>query len=193
MKNIYSFLVALIFISLFVASSSTVSTPKNQPDFKIVIKTENISENEIRVTINTNFPENTPFTITVARGYSRKNNPAEYAGQLYYSYASYVKDGEINFNFSVDDEKWMDEYYQIKKQNESYDNRFTDIETIKDTLEINVLYTPKSEPSKEIKDIIGENGEHLKGAEVDKVEMNEGTSDFYVFDKTIKLYNKLKK
>jgi hypothetical protein len=190
MKNIYSFLVALIFIFIFVASSST---PKNQTDFKIDIKTENISENEIRVIINTNFPENTPFTITVARGYSRKNNPAEYAGELYYSNASCVKDGEVNFNFSVDDQKWIDEYHQIKKQNESFDYKLTDIETIKDTLEINVLYTPKSEPSKEIKDIIGENGENLKGAEVHKVEMDEGTSGFYVFDKTIKLYNKLKK
>ncbi len=187
----------LLFVIAFSGCQENQANKENSEkksfDCKVEITTENISDNSIRTKIQTNFPENTPFTITVSREYIRKNNPLIYEGQLYYSYTSFVKNGEICFDFIVNDKKWIDEYYEIKKASDNFDKTLTDIETIKDTLTINVLYTPKAESTKEIKDILGENGENMTGKEVEKLEGAEGYSDFYVFNKSIKLYNKLKK
>ena len=161
---------------------------KQIENFKIDITTKNTSENNFAANVKTNFPENTSFTITVTRDYNRKNNPEQYAAQYYYSYSSLVKNGEINLDFNVDEEKWINEYKVIQNEQGKYNNELTDIDysTVKDTLEIEVLFTPKAEQSKENAEIIGENGEFLKG---DGVEKNEG---FNIFSKKIKVYNKFK-
>ena len=161
---------------------------KEKIEFKVDITTENISENEIKSIVKTNFPENTPFTISVSRDYSRKNNDEKYAGQLYYSYSSLVKNNQLDFNFKIDYKKWIDEYETLRKENGKFDKTLTEIDkkTIKDTLEISILYTPKSEQSEDVKKIIGANGENLTGKDVEKV------SDFKVYNKTIKIYNKFK-
>ena len=161
---------------------------KEKIEFKVDITTKNISENEIKSMIKTNFPENTPFTITVSRDYSRKNNNEKYAGQLYYSNSSLVKNNQLDFNFKTDDKKWLDEYEVLRKENGKFDKTLTEIDkkTIKDTIEISILYTPKAEQSETVKKIIGENGKNLIGKDVEKV------SDFKVYNKTIKIYNKFK-
>lgn len=182
-------LLIVTFISCNKKTQETEKTEtKEKTEFKVNITTENISENEIKAIVKTNFPENTPFTITVSRDYSRKSNDEKYAGQLYYSYNSLVKNNQLDFNFKIDDEKWLDEYEALRKENGKFDKTLTEIDkkTIKDTLEISILYTPKSEQSEDIKKIIGANGENLTGNDVEKV------SDFKVYNKTIKIYNKFK-
>ena len=164
-------------------------TKKQIEEFKIDVKTENISENNYKANIKTNFPENTSFTITVSRDYKRKNSSEQYAAEQYYEFSTLVKNGEINFDFKVDDERWINEYKKLQKENGSFDKTLTDIdfETVKDTLELNVLYTPKGEQNKKNLEIIGENGEFLKGDGVEK------KADFNIFNKKIKIYNKFKK
>ena len=158
-------------------------------EFKIDVKTEEVSENNYKVNIKTNFPENTSFTIDVQRDYKRKNSSEQYAGEHYSEFSTLVKNGEINFDFKADDSKWINDYKNHQKENGSFDKTLTDIdfETIKDTLEISVLYTPMGEKNEENIELIGKNGEFLKG---DGMEKN-GT--FNVFRKTIKIYNKFKK
>lgn len=183
-------LLILFSIITFISCNKKAETieTKEKTEFEVNIVTENISENEIKSIVKTNFPENTPFTITVSRDYGRKNNNEKYAGQLYYSYNSFVKNNHLDFNFKVDDKKWLDEYETLRKENGKFDKTLTEIDkkTIKDTLEISILYTPKAEQSEDIKKIIGINGENLTGKDVEKV------SDFKVYNKTIKIYNKFK-
>lgn len=165
-------------------------------EFKVDVKTEEISKNEFQSTLTTNFPENTSFTITVSRDYRRKNNDEQYAGQFYYSYNSYVKNKQLKFNFKIDDKKWIKEYEDEKQKYEGLvkdysemDELYTEIDkkTIKDTIEISILYTPLAEESEEIRRIIGANGENLTGKDV------EVFSECKIYNKIIKIYNKFNK
>jgi hypothetical protein len=178
----------LLLLSIITLASCNEKKEQIQ-EFKIDLKTEEVSENNYKVNIKTNFPENTSFTIDVQRDYKRKNSSEQYAGEHYSEFSALVKNGEINFNFKADDSKWINDYKNYQKENGNFDKTLTDIdfETVKDTLEISVLYTPMGEKNEENIVLIGKNGEFLKG---DGMEKN-GT--FNVFRKTIKIYNKFKK
>lgn len=164
-------------------------------EFKVDVKTEEISKNEFQSLITTNFPENTPFTITVSRDYRRKNNDEQYAGQFYYSYRSLVKNNQLKFNFKIDDKKWIKEYENTVKEYEDMTKEYKetyeslteiDRKTIKDTIEISILYTPLVEQSEEIKSLIGAKGENLTGKDV------EVFSEYKIYNKIIKIYNEFK-
>jgi hypothetical protein len=58
-----------------------------------------------------------------------------------------------------------------------------DRKTIKDTIEISILYTPFNEQSEEIKSIIGAKGENLTGKDV------EVFPEYKIYNKIIKIYN----
>lgn len=157
-------------------------------EFKVDVKTENISKNEFQSIITTNFPENTPFTITVSRDYRRKNNDEQYAGQFYYSYRSLVKNNQLKFNFKIDDKKWIKEYEDMAKEYKETNESLTEIDrkTIKDTIEISILYTPLVEQSEEIKSLIGAKGGNLTGKDV------EVFSEYKIYNKIIKIHNEFK-
>lgn len=178
----------LLLFFVFISCNKKIET-KEKIEFKIDVTTENISENEIKAIVKTNFPDDTPFTITVSRDYKRKNIEEEYTGQLYYSQNSIVKNNKLEFAFKVDDKKWLDEYDFLRKENGKFDETLTEIDkkTIKDTLQISILYTPKAEQSENVRGIIGINGENLTGNDVENV------SDFKIYKKTIKIHNKFKK
>lgn len=171
------------------------SENKKISEFKVDVKTEEISKNEFQSTITTNFPENTAFTITVSRDYRRKNNDELYAGQFYYSYRSLVKNNQLKFNFKIDDKKWIKEYEEEKQKYEGLakdysemDELYTEIDkkTIKDTIEISILYTPLAEQSEGIKSLIGAKGENLSGKDV------EVFPELKIYNKIIKIYNEFK-
>lgn len=174
----------IIYISAILALISCKET-KEKVDYNISIDAKKIEPKTIQTKIKTNFPENTAFTITASRDYKRENNPENYSIDLYYAFNSLVKNGSIEFNFDPADKKWLDEYKEIQKQNGESDKTLTDIDisSIKDTIEISVLYTPKAEQNQELKKIFGENGENLIGVNV------EDNGKFKTFKKTIKIYD----
>lgn len=157
---------------------------KEMPIVKMEIKTKKMSNQTIEVEVETNFPENTLFTVSASRDYKRKQNSERYSGELYYSYNSKVKDGLIHFTFKTDDQKWIKEYKELQKKYKKNDKSLTDIYSIKDTIEINILFTPKVKQSKNVEKFIGENGEKLKGDDV------EDNGDFKTFSRTVKIYDK---
>ena len=112
-------------------------------EFKIDVKTEELSENNYKVNIKTNFPENTSFTIDVLRDYKRKNSSEQYAGEHYSAFSTLVKNGEINFDFKVDDAKWINDYKNNQKENGSFDKTLTDIdlETVRHFRNIRFIYS----------------------------------------------------
>jgi|JFJP01.1.fsa_nt_gi hypothetical protein len=177
----------IISILTLLGCNENVDQRKEQiKEFKIDLNTKEVSDNNYEVNIKTNFPENTSFQIYVTRDYRRTNSSEQYSGKHYSVFSNIVKNGEINFNFEVDDSKWINDYQKYQKENGSFDKTLTDIdfETVKDSIEIYVLYTPKGEKNKENIKLIGKNGENLKGNNVEE----NGT--FKVFSKTIKFYNK---
>lgn len=194
MKNLI--LTAITAVLLLTSCNQNAETKNEVATEKIAftpnvdITTENTSGNEIKVTIKTNFPENTSLTITASRDYKRKDSDEQYAADLYYSFSSIVKDGQINFNFNPNNNSWIDEYEELRKQIGEFDKTMTEInrKSIKDTIEISVLYTPKGKQPENVVNVLGVNGENLNGEEVET--NNRG---FKVYNKKIKFYNKFQK
>lgn len=191
MKNLI--LTAITAVLLLTSCNQNAETKNEVATEKIAftpnvdITTENTSGNEIKATIKTNFPENTSLTITASRDYKRKDRDEQYAADLYYSFSSIVKDGQITFNFNPNNNSWIDEYEVLRKQNGEFDKTLTEInrKSIKDTIEITVLFTPKGKQPESVINVLGANGENLNG---DEVETNNG--GFKVYDKKIKIYHK---
>ncbi len=186
MKNfIYVILSILVLVS---CNTQTQQQEKKEeikfqlPDeMKIDIQTENLNDNIIKVSVITNFPDSTNFTIDAGRPYKRVNDNADYNGELYYQYSVYSINGKIDFQIQVDDKKWLDEFEKFKKM----DSKIKNIKNIQDSIEINVLYTPKGNQTAANQSILGKNGENIKGKGVEK------TSDFYTFSSTKKLKYKI--
>lgn len=196
-KKMKNLILTMTAIGLLLTSCNQTTQTKNEEitetapfNANVDITTEKVSASEIKATVKTNFPENTSLTITASRDYKRKNNNEQYAADLYYSFSSIVKDGQVSFTFNPLDKGWIDEYEALRKQNGSFDKSMTEIDkkSIKDTIEISVLFTPKGKQPENVVKIIGANGENLNGAEV-QTNNNVG---FKFYDKKIKFYSKFK-
>jgi hypothetical protein len=160
--------------------------------FTVNVSTEKISEKKIKTIITTNFPENTIFSISAERIYKRKKNPNYYGGLHYYSNVDGVKDGKIEFTFEVNDNIWINNYNEHRERQLRMNNKeFTEIdyESIKDSIEISIFYSPKLLFSQEdnVKKILGNKGENINGKGTIKID------DVRIFKKSINIYNKFKK
>lgn len=188
-------LISTIVITVIILTSCNQNTGSNNkvnnehkefnPNVEIMSKV--VSETEIQTIVNTNFPDSTLLTLTATRGYKRKNSNENYSVQLYYSFNSIVKNGQIIFKFNPIDKSWINDYENLRKQNSQFDKALTEIDakSIKDTIEISVTFTPKKEQPENVVSIVGKNGENLIG---DGVETNN--NGFKIFNNKIKFYNK---
>jgi hypothetical protein len=161
-------------------------------DFEININPKKISDNKFKTIVETNFPENTIFSITVERLYKRKNNPNTYSGTHFFSREFPVRNGKVEFSFKANDKEWIKYYNQHReddKEREFPNSELTgiDFESIKDSLEISVFYNPIFERDENVKKIVGENGENLKGKGTIKLETEN------IFRVTKSIYNKFGK
>jgi hypothetical protein len=167
-------IIYLLFFLLFISCKD---------DFIIDINSKKISKKEIKVTITTNFPENTIFSITAERIYKRKNNENYYGGTHYYSSEYGIKNGKLEFKLKINDSVWISNYNQYRK-----DEKLTEIDykSIKDSIEISVVYSPKFlfNQKSNVKKILGENGENIRGKGTIKMD------GIKVFEKSIKIFSK---
>ena len=158
-------------------------------EFKIDMQPERIDDNMFKVVVKTNFPDDTRLTISANREYRRINNDEIYAGSLYSNPEAIVKNGMVEFSFKTNDSEWIKRYEKIQTQNGQFDNTLTDIDysTVKDSIEISVLFTPKAKQSPATIQATGLNGENLTGEGVEEY------ADFKVLNKRILIFDKYSK
>ena len=171
----------LLFFLLFISCKN---------DFIIDINSRKTSEKEFKVTISTNFPENTIFSITAERIYKRKNNENYYGGTHYYSSEHGIKNGKLEFILKVNDSMWINKYNlhrENEKLNKFKNNKLTEIDykSIKDSIEISVVYSPRFlfNQKDNVKKILGENGENIRGKGTIKMD------GIKIFEKSIKIFS----
>jgi hypothetical protein len=175
----------LLFFLLFISCKD---------DFIIDINSKKTSEKEFKITLTTNFPENTIFSITAERIYKRKNNGNYYGGVHYYSSEYGIKNGKLEFILKVNDSMWINNYNQYREDgnlNEFKNKKLTEIDykSIKDSIEISVVYSPRFlfNQKSNVKKSLGENGENIKGKGTIKMD------GIKVFEKSIKIFSKFEK
>lgn len=109
--------------------------------------------------IKTNFPDGTMLLISLDRHYYIDGLSEPRVGDIY-SKDLPVKDGDIKVQIVIDDNKWYSEKLRLSKNVPSV---FSQPKDVPDKLELRVLFSPMREQSKEILEILGTNGEFIKG------------------------------
>ena len=160
-------------------------------DLSIDISSKKISEKKINIIITTNFPENTIFSISAERIYKRKDNTDYYGGVHYYSSEYGVKNGLVEFTLNINDNEWIKDYNQHKEyitKKFPSNKEFTEIDlnSIKDSIEVSVVYSPEYlfNQKNNVLEILGEKGENIKGKGTIKID------GIKMFTKSIKIYSK---
>ena len=128
-------------------------------EYSINISIVPAAEKQIKVTIETGFPDGTNLLLSVYRIYYQKGDTTEYSGNLGEVRFS-VKEGKYETLISLNDEKWYTEYQDLAR---SLPNDFPPISKISDIITIDVLYTAATPQPSTVKGILGERGEYVTG------------------------------
>ena len=128
-------------------------------EYKIELSTIKIDQRKINININTDLPNGTNLLIDVRRSHFIKGKKEEYSGDIY-SEDLTVRDGKIQTTVIINDIKWYNEYQELS---ESLPDDFPPISSISDNIKISVLFSPRRAQSKETLEVLGENGEYIKG------------------------------
>lgn len=164
-KNKY----ALIETKWEVTETKTIENKIQSPEakeYRIELSTINEGERKVKINIDTNFPDGTKLHIWVYRSYYEGGDlSTEYAGEFFAKDIS-VKSGKIELLIDVDDSGWYNEYYRKAEEYKGIIDMPGVTHTSKE-IEISVLFTPKGDQSKDILEILGYNGEFIKGPGVD--------------------------
>lgn len=133
-------------------------------EYHIQILPSNIGGREVKITVNTNFPNNTKLSISVGRIYFSKGDPAEYWGEIY-SEDFIVKNGKHETTFTVSDTKWFSRQQKLIK---SLPEDFPPMAKINDNIIINVLFTGYVDQTSQVSGILGSKGEYITGNGVEE-------------------------
>ncbi|MCX6233245.1 MAG: hypothetical protein NT175_00770 [Bacteroidetes bacterium] len=128
-------------------------------EYTIELSAINEGERKVKINIKTDFPDGTNLLIDVSRTHYLKGKNEAYSGEIF-SKDLMVKNGEIETIVYINDTKWYNECQEISK---ALPDDFPPISKISDKIEIGVLFSPRRDQSKETLEILGRNGEYIKG------------------------------
>jgi len=128
-------------------------------EYTIKLSAINEGERKVKIIIKTNFPDGTNLLIDISRTHYLKGKNEAYSGEIF-GKDLMVKNGEIETIVYINDTKWYNEYQEISK---ALPDDFPPISEISDKIKIGVLFSPRRDQSKETLEILGRNGEYIKG------------------------------
>lgn len=152
-------------------------------EYYVDLNVEDIGSRQIKTNIKTNFPDGTNLHIWVYRTYYESGDfSIRYAGDMF-SKDINVKDGKIDLLIDVNDSGWYNEYY---KKAEEYKGiiDYPGISHISPEVKISILFTPKGNQPAEILEILGYDGEFMKGSGVEK----SGNFSVYRISKNLEIH-----
>jgi len=123
-----------------------------------------ISGNEIKISIETNFPDGTNFLVSAGRIHYLQGESEEYSGEIFDKDFS-VNQGKIETTVKVNDSGWYNEHQRLVK---ALPDDIKPISKISESINISVLYSAARTQTEDVKKILGTRGEFIKGKGVDK-------------------------
>lgn len=123
-----------------------------------------INGNEIKISIETNFPDGTNFLVSVDRIHYLQGESVKYSGEIFDKDFS-VNQGKIETIVKVNDSGWYNEHQRLVK---ALPDDIKPISKISDSINISVLYSAARKQTNAIKKILGARGEFITGKGVDK-------------------------
>lgn len=133
-------------------------------EYFINLSATKISESEIKINIETDFPDGTNFFVRVYRIHYLKGENEAYSGDFFNMDLS-VKQGKIGTTVKINDSKWYNEHQKLVKE---FPDDIKSIAKISDNITISVLYSAARTQSNDVKKILGTRGEFVTGKGADK-------------------------
>lgn len=133
-------------------------------EYFINLSATKISENEIKINIETDFPDGTNFLVSVDRIHYLQGDSETYSGEIFDKDFS-VNQGKIETIVKVNDSDWYNEHLRLVK---ALPNDIKPISKISDNINISVLYSAARTQTNSVKKILGTRGEFITREGVDK-------------------------
>ena len=139
--------------------------PTKSKKYTIELKTIKKAERNVEINIDTDFPDGTNFLVSIGRIYYMEGIDEAYSGDIFSKYLT-VENGKIKTTVIISDTKWYNEAQKLS--NMLPDDDWTPISEISDTINTDILFSPRRTKSADILEILGADGEYIKGDGVDK-------------------------
>lgn len=147
----------------------TVKETKETPvatlkEYFINLSALKINGDEIKISIETNFPDGTNFLVSVGRIHYLQGVSEEYSGEIFDKDFS-ANQGKIETIVKVNDSEWYNEHQRLVK---TLPDDIKPISKISESINISVLYSAARTQTEDVKKILGTRGEFIAGKGVDK-------------------------
>lgn len=133
-------------------------------EYIVNLSADKTGSKEIKITIETDFPDGTNFLVSVGRIHYLQGESEEYSGKIFDKDFS-VNHGKIETIVKVNDSDWYNEHQSLVK---ALPDDIKPISKISDNLNISVLYSAARAQTNDVKKILGTRGEFITGKGVDK-------------------------
>jgi len=133
-------------------------------EYEIDLSVDKISAREIKINIQTDFPDGTNFLLSIGRTHFLKGSNEEYSGEIFNKDFS-VNQGKVETTVNIDDSKW---YYEHQRLVRALPGDIQPIAKISDNISISVLYSAARTQPSDVKKILGTRGEFVTGKGADK-------------------------
>jgi hypothetical protein len=133
-------------------------------EYFINLSTTKTSESEIRISIETNFPDETNFLVSVDRIHYLQGESEKYSGEIFDKDYS-VNQGKIETSVKINDSGWYNEHQSLVK---ALPDDIKPISKISESINISVLYSAARTQTEAVKRVLGSRGEYITGKGVDK-------------------------
>lgn len=130
-------------------------------EYQIILDVIKLKSRQVRIDIQTDFPDRTNLHVWVNRTYYEKGRPDRYAGEIF-SKDIAVKDGQIDLLVDIDDSGWYGEYYEKARKFKGLID-FPGIARISGNIEVSVLFSPMRNQPEDVLSVVGNKGEFIKG------------------------------
>ena len=164
---------------------------KNKPqiikDYNLSLNIKQIESRTISIDIDSNFPWGAMFLITVDREYYFKGENAVYSGEIYCGDRIAGEHLLSEIIVEINDTDWYNKAHLLLKE---YSKKITNISKISDNIEIKVLFSPLRPQAQCVLDIVGKDGEFIKGKYAETNSPNQYYNNTFItmtVRKTIKI------
>jgi len=140
------------------------STAPVLKEYKIELSVDKISAREIKINVETDFPDGTNFLLSVGRTHFLKGSDEEYSGEIFNKDFSVIQ-GNVEATVKIDDSEWYDEHQRLVK---ALPDDIQPIDKISDSINVSVLYSAARAQSSDVEEILGTRGEFVTGKGADK-------------------------
>jgi hypothetical protein len=131
-------------------------------DYRVDLDVVKVDARRLKINARTNFPDRANLFVNVIRIYYQQGKQEAYSGEIF-SKDMPVTSGKIELLVNIDDLVWYNKFQQRKKQFGGL-GIVSDIERIAQQVEVRVMFSPRRDQSQEVLNIVGRNGEYIKGA-----------------------------